>query len=70
MIVAYYIEVIYIVENTYIVVVWNENMLLAGNYLFKVTNRNFRPMCEICSKFTIKTQNGVNNCCAITPCLE
>ena len=27
----------------------------AGNYMFKVNNRNTRTMCEICSKLTIKT---------------
>ena len=28
---------------------------LAGNYMFKVNNRNTRTRCEICSKLTIKT---------------
>ena len=27
----------------------------AGNYMFKVNNRNIRTRCEICSKVTIKT---------------
>ena len=27
----------------------------AGNYMFKVNNRNTRTRCEICSKLTIKT---------------
>ena len=27
----------------------------AGNYMFKVNNRNARTRCEICSKLTIKT---------------
>ena len=27
----------------------------AGNYMFKVRNRNTRTSCEICSKLTIKT---------------
>ena len=27
----------------------------AGNYMFKVKNRNTRIRCEICSKLTIKT---------------
>ena len=27
----------------------------AGNYVFKVKNRNIRTTCEICSKLTIKT---------------
>ena len=26
----------------------------AGNYMFKVNNRNTRTRCEICSKLTIK----------------
>ena len=29
--------------------------LPAGNYMFKVNNRNNRTKCEICSKLTIKT---------------
>ena len=28
----------------------------AGNYMFKVNNRNTRTRCEICSRLTIKTQ--------------
>ena len=28
---------------------------IAGNYMFKVNNRNTRARCEICSKLTIKT---------------
>ena len=31
------------------------NLLPAGNYMFKVNNRNTRTRCEICSKLTIKT---------------
>ena len=31
-------------------------MFPAGNYLFKVTNRNTRPRCKICSKLTIDTR--------------
>ena len=27
----------------------------AGNYMFKVNNRNTKTRCEICSKLTIKT---------------
>ena len=27
----------------------------AGNYMFKVNNRNTKTKCEICSKLTIKT---------------
>ena len=27
----------------------------AGNYMFKVNNRNTRTRCEICSKLAIKT---------------
>ena len=30
----------------------------AGNYMFKVNNRNTRKRCEICSKLTIKTSEG------------
>ena len=32
----------------------------AGNYMFKVSNRNTRKRCEICSKLTIKYQNDAN----------
>ena len=27
----------------------------AGNYMFKVNNKNTRTRCEVCSKLTIKT---------------
>ena len=30
----------------------------AGNYMFKVNNRNNRKRCEKCSKLTIKTPAG------------
>ena len=30
------------------------NMNPAGNYMFKVKNKNIRTRCEICSKLTIK----------------
>ena len=30
------------------------NIFPAGNYMFKVNNRNTRTRCEICSKLTIK----------------
>ena len=30
-------------------------VIQAGNYMFKVNNRNTRTRCEICSKLTIKT---------------
>ena len=33
----------------------------ANIYLFKVNGRNTRKRCEICSKLTIKTQNGVSD---------
>ena len=33
----------------------------AGNYMFKVNNRNIRTMCEICSKLTIRHQNDESN---------
>ena len=32
----------------------------AGNYMFKVNNRNTRGRCEICSKLTIKTPERHN----------
>ena len=34
----------------------NLSCYLAGNYLFKVNNRNTRTKCEICSKLTTKIQ--------------
>ena len=30
-------------------------LILAGNYMFNVNNRNSRTRCEICSELTIKT---------------
>ena len=37
-----------------------DNKVPAGNYMFKVNNRNLRTRCEICSKITIKTpEQGV-----------
>ena len=30
-------------------------LIPAGNYIFKVSNRNTRTRCDICSKLTIKT---------------
>ena len=32
----------------------------AGNYMFKVTNRNTRTKCETCLKLTIKTPDRRN----------
>ena len=34
----------------------------AGNYIFKVNNRNTRARCEICSKLTIKTTERRHLC--------
>ena len=31
------------------------NLFPTGNYTFKVSNRNTKTRCEICSKLTIKT---------------
>ena len=33
---------------------FSNNLFPAGNYMFKVNNRNTRTGCEICSKLTIK----------------
>ena len=33
----------------------------AGNYMFKVNNRNTRTRCDICSKLTIKTPEWRQN---------
>ena len=33
---------------------WRKNRIPAGNYMFKVNNRNTRTKSEICSKLTIK----------------
>ena len=30
-------------------------MYPAGNYMFKINNRNTRTKCEICTKLTVKT---------------
>ena len=40
---------------TFIVIAHLVILILAGIYLFKVSNRNTRTRCEICSKLTIKT---------------
>ena len=32
-----------------------ETHIPAGNYMFKINNKNTRTRCEICSKLTIKT---------------
>ena len=31
----------------------------AGNYMFKVNNKNTRTSCEICSKLAIKTMDFI-----------
>ena len=38
--VAYYSEVTFIAENTYIAVTYNGNIFPAASYLFKINNRN------------------------------
>ena len=38
----------------------------AGNYMFKVNNRNTRTRCEICSKLIIKTPERRH--CLLVPC--
>ena len=40
--------------------------ILAGNYMFKVNNRNTRTRCEICSKLTIKKPE--RRSLTFTPC--
>ena len=42
----------------------NRGDLPAGNYMFKVNNKNTKTRCEICSKLTRKQQNDIN---AIVP---
>ena len=39
----------------YVMIVISTFLDPAGNYMFKVNNRNTRTKCEICSKLTIKT---------------
>ena len=36
-------------------IIYKKTQFPAGNYMFKVNNRNTRTKCEICSKLTIKT---------------
>ena len=36
-------------------ILYSSTTIPAGNYMFKVNNRNTRTRCEICSKLTIKT---------------
>ena len=38
-----------------------KNLFPAGNYMFKVNNRNTRTRCEICSKLTIKDQDNARH---------
>ena len=42
-------------ENLWITVLFTQLKLPVGNYMFKVSNRNTRTSCEICSELTIKT---------------
>ena len=37
------------------------NSIPAGNYMFKVNNRNTRTKCELCSKLTIQVNAGWQN---------
>ena len=41
--------------NRWFNLIKRQNNNPAGNYMFKVNNRNTRTRCEICSKLTIKT---------------
>ena len=48
-------------SNYYLDKAYNKNTSPAGNYMFKVNNRDARKSCEICSKLTIKIPiQGVN----------
>ena len=42
-------------SNSKLIVKKHYNICPAGNYMFKVNNRNTKPKCEICSELTIKT---------------
>ena len=39
----------------------------AGNYMFKVTNRNTKTRCDLCSKLIIKTPERRQICSKVTP---
>ena len=41
--------------ETLLDICFNARVIHAGNYIFKVNNRNNRARSEICSKLTIKT---------------
>ena len=43
---------------------WYKNFFPAGNYMFKVNNRNIRTRCDICSKLTIKIPEWCHWCCS------
>ena len=47
--------------DTLVLVTSVPNIISAGNYMFKVNNRNPRTKCETCSKLTIKIQDFVVN---------
>ena len=39
---------------------WHNRSIPAGNYMFKVNNRNTRTRCQICSKLTIKISADID----------
>ena len=43
------------ISTSYNLETMEKRFIPAGIYLFTVNNRNFKTMCEICSKLTIKT---------------
>ena len=47
--------------DTLVLVTSVPNIISAGNYMFKVNNRNPRTSCETCSKLTIKIPDSVVN---------
>ena len=43
------------ISTSYNLETMEKRLIPAGIYLFTVNNRNFKTMCEICSKLAIKT---------------
>ena len=49
-----YLDIFRAIKVSNILLMWFNNLMIpAGNYMFKVNNRNTRTRCEICSKLTI-----------------
>ena len=48
------------VTQRFSICLWNGSLFPAGNYIFRVNNRNTRRRCGICPKITMKTPERRN----------